>query len=475
MKPTLEQQILSADEARKIISAALEILARKGVKIENQTILAHLKKWGADVNVDDEVAFFPVKVVRDYLDSAKCDDIKKPISEISFSGSASIYYGHYLDPRDDEYKPWNTERMLEFHKMSVSLDNIDGCSLLGMPAIDWPVAIQPLTEKLFGWKYGLYTGSAIWDKKFCEPIFQMLQVYGKEKSENPAKLFGGWVYIISPLFFSREEAAQYEWFYQRGFECSIGSLTSQGGSAPCTHAGALALHTAENIFMNIMRNAFWNHKDIRLGSNLSTLDMRTGSFRYGRPEQNMSNMAGAAIARELGAVSYTGHAGYTDSFTPSSEAAMTKVTSTILNATATGRGWIAAGLLGTDEVFSPIQMVFDDEWLSSMKYFEKGISITDELIGLDNILETPYGGSFIGSAHTSDHFRKALWEPKLWSRENFSAWKNGGTKNDIELAREKCLSILSDTNKPEPQISSKLENELINIIKNIYPEFESVI
>lgn len=456
--------VLSEAEIERVIDQALLLLHRVGVKVENEWILAQLERAGA--RVSGGAARFDPEWTRQFLkDTERVDWSDAPVA---FSGCAEIYQGWYLDPEDGARKPWTMERLLRYAALATSLSEVGAASLLGMPAVDGPEGPQPLTEKLVCWKWGLSGGCAIWDTQLCPAIFEMYSSYARALGQDPRALFSGTVYLISPLKFAKEEAAQYEFFARRGWEVSVGSLGSLGGTTPVTPAGALSLQLAEGLFLGALRRTVFGARRLSLYNSLSVIDMSTGAFQYGRPEQGLLNLAGAQLAQYLGA-EYSGHGGLTDAREPGYQSAFQKVVSCLINARASGRGHLACGLLAVDELFSPEQLVLDAEALGYLNRLARGVEVDAEALALEAIVEAGWGGQFLGLEHTCEHFRESLWFPKLFSTQSLGMWARGRAQSDQALVRSRALELMGKAPALTSRISEDLEHELLELIRRPLP------
>lgn len=463
MRLMRDSGLLNEAEVTAIIDGALRILEKTGVRVENDVILNKLAEHGAIVDFNEQSARFSPSLISDFLDSSR----KKEWSdtEITYSGSAEIYQGWYLDPEDGRYKPWSEERILKYVRLAKAIPSLSDIVMLGMPASDWPMHLQPLTEKIFCWKWGISGGSSIWDTNLCPKIYRLWDTWTQSLGLDIKKHFNGTVYMISPLKFGSVEAEQYVYFAERGLEVNVGSLGSLGGTSPVTPAGALALQTAEGFFLNFLRRAFFGHMDLYLGNSLSVIDMSTGSFQYGRPEQTLLNIAGAAVARRLGAA-YGGHGGLSDAKEPGYEAAAQKMMSAIYNANAYGHGYIACGLIAIDEVFSPEQLMLDAEALSCLQHIAKGLVVDENTLALDAIHETGWGGQFLSHPHTAANLRSSLWFPRLFSKETYSIYSSRKGLSERECIRQEVKKASASAPRLEPQISQSLEDKLWNIVND---------
>ena len=98
---------------------------------------------------------------------------------------------------------------------------------------------------------------------------------------------------------------------------------------------------------------------------------------------------------------------------------------------------MGAGLYSVDEVFSPVQLVIDDEFIDHLARLAREMSVTEESLALDEIEEVGPGGIFTDRMHTAEHFRDEIWMPKLFSHESYESWVSTGG----ETLRAKALEV----------------------------------
>ena len=220
-------------------------------------------------------------------------------------------------------------------------------------------------------------------------------------------------------------------------------------SAPVTAAGSVTLNLAERIALSITRWVLYGRKELSLGSAIAGMDMRTTIRPYGRPETAVANLMTAQLARFYGA-SFSGQAGLTDAKLPSTEAGAQKAMTALPTLLCGGSVWIDAGLLSTDEVCSPVQMVLDAELVSALKRFTRELEITAESIGIDTVLAAGPGGQYLDVDHTASRVRDELWEPAIWSRTMLGQWMNSGGLTDVERARETVLRFMESEREERP-------------------------
>jgi trimethylamine--corrinoid protein Co-methyltransferase len=153
-----------------------------------------------------------------------------------------------------------------------------------------------------------------------------------------------------------------------------------------------------------------------------------------------------------------------DSKLPSVESGAQKALTALPTLLAGGNFWMDAGLLSIDEVYSPIQMILDNEFLSALKHFVKDFEISEESISLETIFEAGPGGGYIDKVHTARYFRKELWQPEIWSRTMLGPWQQSGCKLDVDIAREIALDL--QRNQVDFQgLDDDLERDILALIE----------
>ncbi|OFY65260.1 MAG: hypothetical protein A2Y71_06115 [Bacteroidetes bacterium RBG_13_42_15] len=456
-------RILNENELDLIIETAFKILENTGFIIEHSKILKQLKDFGAVVDQSGQKVFISKALIESFLEKINRKTWNEAMPQ--YTAESEIYNGYFLDPADNQYKPWTHELLLIYIKLSKKLSDIKGSYMLGCPIAEISQKLQPLYEKLYCWKYGIRGGEGIWDIKLCESIYRMQEIYARSVDKEIQDVFHGIVYLISPLKLGGYEAEQFWYFYERGLKVSIRSGGGTlGGTFPVTMAGALAICLAENLMIGIINYILFNITEVTYVGSISCIDMKSASFQYGRPEKSISIIAEAQIAKRLG-FDYRGHSGLSDAKIPGFEAGVQKMITAMYNASVCGTGNIVAGLLGADEIFSPIQMILENELIGALNHTCKGIEVNEETLAYDTIERVGPGGNFLSSEHTAVYFNSHLWQSHIWSDQMFNGWRSAGAKNDIDFAKELYMEMLHDPKGPEIFLNEETENKLLNVIK----------
>ena len=426
--------LMSEPEKIKLHEAVLEILAKIGISVEHKAILKKLSEFGAEVNMEKQLAKFPKNLIQKYLDNAVKYDWDN--AEAYVDAEPGIFMGSYLNPETGKYENWSEKIIKNYVKLAKHLPNIGRVEMICCPVSSVPGEIHTLYSKYLNWKYDMTINSSILDTALCPFIEEFFSIRAASVGGKIKDLMHGYVFMISPLRFPRTEAEQFVFCAEKGYGCGIGKMISIGGSGPVTIAGTVAVHLAENIFTCVLQHIYYGKKNLAFGCSISPLDMKRASFCYGRPEKTIANIIYGQMAVYFGA-SFLGGAGQADAKNPGSEAASQKLLTALPQLMHFKNTQIRPGLLSVDEVNSPIQLILDNEVVGALKRIIKPVVIDEDTLALDTIVEAGHGGLFTDKMHTAEHFREELWETKLWSGDLFSGW----AEKDGKHAEDKALNI----------------------------------
>lgn len=450
---------LSRAQVETLHRSALRVLAETGVRVEHAPLARRLEALGATVS-GECVRFAPAGVERRLFSDAPPEPPIWPQIRV-FAG---IYQSWYLDPDTNRLEPFDADRLARYIALAASLPLVHHTHLLGLPFLPAgsEATLLPLAEKLYGWKYGARPGGAVQLTSLCQPLLQMFRCHAAATGVPLAKVFRAEGYLVSPLRLARPECEQFLFFAENGLRMRLGHLPSQGGTAPVTFAGAVTLALAEQIFLHLVNRAVWPDAALALSGEVMTMDPRTGAAVYGRPEQHRINAAFADLARFYNCPC-TGHTGLSDAKLPSAEAGAQKAIGALLTGLATGAGTVEAGLLATDEICSPVQMVLDHDLAGALAALLREPVFSEADCAVEEIARAGCGGNFLDSELTAARCRAELFLPRTWSSRSLAAWEKSGAKIDVDLARDQVAQF-TKAFSPHSAISAEEERELAAIL-----------
>ncbi len=461
MKVWGQWRLLTQEEEDQLHQSALRLLSEVGVAVENDQVLTRLAEAGAKVNREQQRAFFPPEWVERFL--ADSEPFDWSAAEPYVGGSASVYFGYYLDPETDEFRGWTVKDMLRYFKVAHHIGLGFGSAYV-FPVDGVPnEALVPFFH-YFALKFTGRASASVNNVQWAPIVLEMNQAFAEETGIPLQQVLSPvHIHLVSPLRFSAEEAKIFVFFAERGLRIGFSTMSVLGSNAPVTIAGALAQHLAQNLFINIIYRVYFGERRLFFGSAISPMDMQTLMQSYGRPEKELCNVAMAQLARRYGA-HFGPHTGHSDAKKPGPEAGFEKALNAIPSLIACGRVGISCGLLSVDEVFSPIQLVIDREIIHALRRFVQGFEINEDTLAVDLVKEVGPGGLFTATEHTATHWRKELWHPTIFAREMFSAWQQRGAKTEVDLAREICQEALRSEPLPV-HLSENLERDLLTLIR----------
>jgi trimethylamine--corrinoid protein Co-methyltransferase len=122
------------------------------------------------------------------------------------------------------------------------------------------------------------------------------------------------------------------------------------------------------------------------------------------------------------------------------------------------------GMLEMGMTFSFGQLIIDDEIAAMVKRVVSGVSLDDELMGVDLIKEVGIGGHFLDQPHTLRHLRAEQIQSTIIDRRIREEWEEQGSKSLIQSANERAADLLN-THHPAP-LPEDIVNELKRIVKS---------
>jgi trimethylamine--corrinoid protein Co-methyltransferase len=405
--------VLTPTEEETIHANVLRLVDEVGLQVENEQLLERLAAAGGRVDRGRQRVTLSPAVVEEFIASSA--PISWEARPPQVRGGVDIYYGHYLDPRSDEFLPMTVERAREYFQVARAMPHVDSLGMLGCPLEGVPPAVEPLYERYWCWKLGAHPSGSIHRLRLLPYILEMCEVHASALKRPVEQVFGATVYLVPPFKLGYQEAEQVAWGVERGLRVGIGgSMPTGGATAPVTLAGMVTLAIAEALLLGFVHRALYGERTWRIWMSVTAMDPRTMMRPFGRPDSVLANLMGAQMARRYGA-ELGGDCGLTDATRPSPQAAAHKLQSALPTLLAWGKVNVPMGLLAVDQVYSPVQIVLDDQMVSALKQFTHEYEVSDGAIAADMVAAVGPGGIFAGEPHTAAWFRREMWEPTLWS------------------------------------------------------------
>ncbi|MCK4617268.1 trimethylamine methyltransferase family protein [Candidatus Aerophobetes bacterium] len=464
-------KVLNLAKIRKIHDTSMRILSEIGIKVNNEEILDLLSKAGARVNKETKVARIPEHLAMESIKKSKKRYVlygreAGKIAEFGYGKQLFMSSGGqyiWIDETTGERRPGTLNDSRTAILIGDALEGIDIVGAFVLPAEIpsetrdihlYAELIKNTGKPCFTW---------INNGKTAKYIIEMFKVVaGGEEKLRDKPMIEAFVEPISPLQFSREGLEILIEFAKLGLPVGFGPMAMTMATAPATLAGTIAQENAEILAGITISQLLSPGLPITYWGIPHIMDPATGNISFGSPEQGLMAVAITQIAKWYG-FPVGVNVGLTDSKLPDSQNGLERGMTLLLGILAGADIFGHMGIVGTDQGASLAELIINDEMISYLRRIMKGFEVNKETIAFEVIRRVGVGGHFLEDEHTLKHFRKELWFPSLFDRNNWELWKGKGGNSILERAVKKKEEILNE-HKIEP-FNRDIANRIDEIVK----------
>lgn len=472
-KPMFE--LLTTEGKEAILNQAFHLLESNGVSIKSEKALRIFANHGCIV--EGSTVKIPKPLVQKCIASAPShvmiyDRAKTPAMDV---GGQNIYYGpgptcpKFFDIRTGERRDSRKEDAADVARLVDALPNMDFAMSLVMISdktkeladiheID--AMIRNTTKPLVGWAFSTDNLQVIID--MCTAVAGSLF----NLQEYPFLI----VYCepTTPFVHSPAALEKLMLLAENRIPCIYTPGMIMGATAPVTIAGALSIGIADSLVGLVLSQLISEGTPFIAGAPGGPMDMKTMQHSYGAPEWILTQGASSELVHHLGLPAFSA-AGCSDSKSIDGQSAAESMLQ-IFSAAATGGNLIHdVGFMDLGITGSALHMVICDEFIGAIKRFMQGITVDEDHLAENVIVDVGPGGNFLAEEHTFEFFREEIWSPTLLNRENYDAWQQGGSKPLEERARERMLHLM-DTHTPKP-LTEEVLKKLDALVADIEDKF----
>jgi trimethylamine---corrinoid protein Co-methyltransferase len=455
--------ILEKKDCEQIHAAALQVLERVGVRVDDPEVVSRLQEAGARVS-DGNVAHIPTSLVEWALKQApkqlRIADRAGNLWELGPDGGTMVLTGNALYiTRGRVREDLKSEDLAELARVVDACGNIHG--MVGTSVSDYP----PTSRDFVGFRImarntAKHLRPCIYSARGAGLVMEMAQVLMGSTPLRERPIVSTGFSILSPLHWTALALGVYKETAGKGIPAMINSEPLGGGTAPVTLAGCLVIGDADtlsglviNQLLEPGRPCFYN-----IGF-AHVLDMASAIALTGAPENALLQAAGADLARfhSLPSASWMS----TESMTMDSQAAFEKMITGMAHAAAGVNFIWGAGNLESTLAMSPEALVADDEIAGYFLRYQRKFPVDEENLALNLIEKIGLAGNYLASDHTLEHYREVLSRPILASRMQRSKWQQRGSRTFDESVQERVRKILAA--EPKNYLDAQQEAELQRI------------
>ena len=466
--PTI--QMLSDGQILTIHNTSLDILARTGIAMKNETARDLLLEAGAWESGDR--IKIPEHLVMSAIGSApsriplhnRLGELAMPLEEgkVFFGpGSDCIFT---MDIETGQRRKATAEDVRRIAHLCDGLEQIEFVMSMGnpsdVPALD--IYLHEFINMIRGSSKPIcYTAN---NRADMEDIYRIAcAVAGGETElcEKPFLML--YAESISPLLYPDESVDKLLFCAEKGIPVTYPPSPNTGGGGPITLAGALALGNAECLVGLLLTQLVRPGTPFLYGMNTAALDMKSAIVSYGAPEWPLGMAAWCDLARWYGLPSW-GAAGATDSKVVDAQAGI-EATVSIMSAFLARCNFVHdVGYIEYGTTSSMEMLVVADEIVRDVRYVMGGLEVSERTLAREAIHRAKPGGGFLADDHTLDNWKWAQFRPKLIDRMRFDTWVKKGSKDMAVRANEHARKILTEHEVPPlPEVAVEVIADVLRL------------
>ena len=232
-----------------------------------------------------------------------------------------------------------------------------------------------------------------------------------------------------------------------GVPCGFLSLTLGCGTAPASLSGNLVVNAAAVLADLVLLELASPGAPVFFAGAPSVMDLRTGGYTGGGPEDDVLAAAAVQVAHSFGLPVNMGTMA-TGAKAPGWQAAVDDALSTAASVLAGADMMSGCGLLDGSRTLSYPHLVMETEVYRIVQRLAEGIVVDQETLALDVIRRVGPQGTYLADKHTRRHAAE-IWRPSIWDRTPYDAWLSSGKHGALENATEIADDILAN-HRPAP-------------------------
>ena len=227
---------------------------------------------------------------------------------------------------------------------------------------------------------------------------------------------------------------------EAGVPCGFSELTLGCGTAPATLAGNLVVNLAAVLADTVLVQLASPGAPVFLAGAPSVMDLKTGGYTGGGPEDDLLAAAATQMAHHYGLPMAMGTMA-TGAKEPGWQAAVDDSLSTLASVLAGADMMNGCGLVDGSRTASYAHLVMESEIYGIAARVAAGIEVDSETLALETIGRVGPNGTYLAEKHTRRHL-KEIWQPLVFDRSSYDVWSRAGRRGALERAGEVAADLL---------------------------------
>jgi len=441
---------LTKDEEDLIHEHSIRCLEEQGVLIRSESVLRLLESVGVKADYDRRLAKISEDIVKNAISTAPKEidlcarepknDLRIPVADGPYAAPTGLA-SYMTDLETGERKNATRADLADFARLSDALDAVDFFWTVVVP-MDVPykshtvhqlwTSLQNVTKHV--------QQVEVMDAEDAKTQIELagLIVGGKEElRERP--IFSVVSSPISPMSFEKGLIEAQVELSRAGIPiiCMTGAML--GFTSPVTVAGTMNVVNIENLASLVISQAAAEESPFVYSSAAVPVDMESGKIAYSSVETPFLSSGQSQMARRYGLPCMIGGWGLCSGSKPGVDMSFCEVSSSSLE-TLVGADLISGfGSIDDAKGASLEQLVIDVFTWENWRPFLRNVTVDEQSIAVDVVMEVGQGGTFLSHIHTLMNFREAL-AVRGKSKRAWEATLSDGMVSEARAIAKKILS-----------------------------------
>jgi trimethylamine---corrinoid protein Co-methyltransferase len=476
MEEKLNLDILSASNIDLLTEKCKYFLEHKGIRLDSEKGLKTLEERGAKVDHESRMVSFSEEIIEKALKTVPkkvtlTGGYTCPDSEGFIYGTSETGANFYFDPETNARKDVTLDDVKQWSQVIEKMDGIQIQTYASPTDVPGKTADIHALKTLFE-NCSKHIMVHPFSFESVPYLFELAIASAGSKEElrkNPR--FNVICTSTAPFVFKAMDYEIIDHCCEYGQYVLAASLTTAGATAPVTIAGQVLQCGIEILAMLVISQMIKPGTPVIGNPFIFTLNMSTGRNLLATPEALIAESTACELVKKGFGIPVAMNGLTTDSHIMDEQASMNVMLGSLLGATNQAVDiLISAGSLSTILCVSPVKMIADNRIMKMVNYIRKGLTINEDTLAWDQLLEAKPGSHFLKSAHTLKHCRDGL-RLDLLPNLSYDAWQTQGSKGFYDLAKVKFdemkkdlkpLGLPSDVVKELNSIVERADRELAN-------------
>jgi trimethylamine--corrinoid protein Co-methyltransferase len=471
--PRLNLKVLSPEDVQQIHTATLDVIEKVGVRFPSARALDIWEAHGATVDRETMVVKAPGQLIEEALKPAPPTytlAAREPAQDLPMDGN-HVFVGtdgcgvQVIDLESGQPRRSRLQDVADIARVADFVEEV-GFHWVAVSAQDMPPESRGLHELLAVWQNStkhVQTESVYASEAEARAAVEMAAaIAGGREALRARPILSIMQCTAPPLGHDGGSLEAGLIAAEAGLPVGFMTMTSCASTAPVTLAGNLVVGNAEVISALALMELAYPGAPIYYAAAQTTMDLRTGGYTGGGPEDYLFGAATNVLA-DFYNVPLSMGSFATGAKEPNWQAGIDNSLSTLMASVVMSDMLLGVGLLHGSRIWSFEQMLMDCEIFDIIHQMMQGIVVDEETLALDVIAAVGPGGNFLKQKHTKKNMRQ-LWLPKYMDRRPYEGWQQeqDGAR---DWARAEAQRILV-SHQPE-LLEPKLAEELRRIIAGV--------